>query len=129
MPVLAQRGAGGTAPTHSQTGTRRRLVFSTTLRPLYHEKYLVPIVQKSATKLYALQIVKFISIIFILVLMSKIHIIVLVYYCRSRSQWPRGLRRRSAASRLLRSWVRIPPGAWLFVVSVVCCQVEVSATS
>jgi len=34
-----------------------------------------------------------------------------------RSQWPRGLRRRSAATRLLRSWVRIPPGAWMFV----CC--------
>ena len=74
-----------------------------------------------------------------------------------RSQWPRGLRRRSAAARLLRSWVRIPPGAWMFVccecsvlsgrglcdrlitgpeesygcvsvVSVVCCQVEVCAT-
>ena len=36
----------------------------------------------------------------------------------SRSQWPRGLRRRSAADRLLRSWVRIPPGAWMFV----CCD-------
>ena len=36
----------------------------------------------------------------------------------SRSQWPRGLRRRSAAARLLRSWVRIPPGAWMFV----CCE-------
>ena len=35
-----------------------------------------------------------------------------------RSQWPRGLRRRSAAARLLRSWVRIPPGAWMFV----CCE-------
>ena len=35
-----------------------------------------------------------------------------------RSQWPRGLRRRSAAARLLRSWVRIPPGAWIFV----CCE-------
>ena len=48
-----------------------------------------------------------------------------------RSQWPRGLRRRSSAARLLRLWVRIPPGAWMFVylsvVSVVCCQVEVSA--
>ena len=30
-----------------------------------------------------------------------------------RSQWPRGLRRRSAAARLLRWWVRIPPGAWI----------------
>ena len=35
-----------------------------------------------------------------------------------RSQWPRGLRRRSAAACLLRSWVRIPPGAWIFV----CCE-------
>ena len=33
----------------------------------------------------------------------------------SRSQWPRGLRRRSAAARLLGLWVRIPPGAWMFV--------------
>ena len=46
-----------------------------------------------------------------------------------RSQWPRGLRRRSAAARLLRLWVRNPPGAWTSVVSVVCCEVEVSATS
>ena len=35
-----------------------------------------------------------------------------------RSQWPRGLRRRSTAARLLRSWVRIPPGSWKFV----CCE-------
>jgi len=35
-----------------------------------------------------------------------------------RSEWPRGLRRRSAAARLLRSWVRIPPVAWMFV----CCE-------
>jgi hypothetical protein len=35
-----------------------------------------------------------------------------------RSQWPRCLRRRSAAVRLLRLWVRIPWGAWMFV----CCE-------
>jgi len=35
-----------------------------------------------------------------------------------RSQWPRGLRRRSAAARLLRSWFRIPPRAWMLV----CCE-------
>ena len=35
-----------------------------------------------------------------------------------RSQWPRGLRRRSSAARLLRLWVRIPPGTWMFV----CCE-------
>ena len=37
-------------------------------------------------------------------------------YCRS--QWPRGIKRRSLAARLLRLWVRIPPGAWIFV----CCE-------
>ena len=35
-----------------------------------------------------------------------------------RSQWPRGLRCRSSAARLLRLWVRIPPKAWMFV----CCE-------
>jgi hypothetical protein len=56
-----------------------------------------------------------------------------IYACyvadNSRSQWPHGLRRRSAAVRLMRLFVRIPPGAWMYVVCVVCCQVEVSATS
>ena len=37
---------------------------------------------------------------------------------KSQTQWPRGLRRRSTAARLLRSWVRIPPGAWISV----CCE-------
>jgi hypothetical protein len=32
-----------------------------------------------------------------------------------RSQWPRGLRRRSAAAWLLGSRFRIPPVAWMFV--------------
>jgi hypothetical protein len=40
------------------------------------------------------------------------------YICIRRSQWPRCLRRRSSAARLLRSWVRIPAGAWMFV----CCE-------
>jgi hypothetical protein len=51
---------------------------------------------------------------------------------RCRSQWPRGLRRRSAAAQLLGSRVRIPVGAWMFVscVYMLCCPlyVEVSAT-
>ena len=42
----------------------------------------------------------------------------LLFCYASRSQWPRGLRRRSADARLLRSWVRIPSGAWIFV----CCE-------
>jgi hypothetical protein len=35
-----------------------------------------------------------------------------------RSQWHRGIRRGSSAARLLRLWVRIPRGAWMFV----CCE-------
>jgi hypothetical protein len=53
-----------------------------------------------------------------------------IYICVCRSQWPCGIRRRSTAAPLLRSWVRIPPGhGCLSVLCVRCCQVEVSATS
>jgi len=37
-----------------------------------------------------------------------------------RSQRPRGLRRRCVASRLLRLWVRIPPGVCMFVYCECC---------
>jgi hypothetical protein len=41
----------------------------------------------------------------------------------SQSQWPRRLRRRSAAERFLGSWVRIPQRAWMFVFyECLCCQ-------
>jgi len=46
-----------------------------------------------------------------------VNILLLMNFIR-RSQWPRGLRRRSTDARLLRSWVRIPPRAWMFV----CCE-------
>jgi len=48
-----------------------------------------------------------------------------------KQYWPIPVAAQSKAARLLRSWVRIPPdhGCLLSVVSVVCCQVEVSATS
>jgi len=39
-------------------------------------------------------------------------------YIKSRGQWPRGRRPMSTAARLLRSWVRIPPEAWMSV----CCE-------
>jgi len=42
----------------------------------------------------------------------------LYLFVKCRSQCPRGLRRRSAAARLLRLWVRIPPGSWMSV----CCE-------
>jgi hypothetical protein len=41
-----------------------------------------------------------------------------LFWFNRRSQWPRGLRRRSAAARLLRLWFRFPPGAWMSV----CCE-------
>ena len=40
---------------------------------------------------------------------------------RSWFQLPRGISRRSAAARLLRLWVRIPPGAWMSD----CCECRV----
>jgi hypothetical protein len=42
----------------------------------------------------------------------------LVITNKIRSQWPRGLRRRLSAARLLRYWVRILPGSRMFV----CCE-------
>ena len=43
----------------------------------------------------------------------------LKFYSRlCQSQWPRGLMRRSAAARMLRLWVRIPPWTWMSV----CCE-------
>jgi hypothetical protein len=53
----------------------------------------------------------------------------MVYRIYCQSQWLRGLRRRTVAARLLRLRVRIPRGAWMLVVSVVCCHAEVSATN
>jgi hypothetical protein len=47
----------------------------------------------------------------------------------SRSRWPRGFRRGSAAVRLLGVRVWIPPEhGYLSLVNVVSCQVEISAT-
>jgi hypothetical protein len=50
-------------------------------------------------------------------------------YGTCRSQCPCGLRCVFAAARLLGLWVRIPAGhGCLSLVSIVCCQVEVSVT-
>jgi len=45
-----------------------------------------------------------------------------------RSQRLHGLSGGSVAACLLGLRVRIPPGSWMSVVTVVCCQVEVCAT-
>jgi hypothetical protein len=51
-------------------------------------------------------------------------------YYYGQSQQPRDLRRRSTTARLLRSLFKSHQGhGCLSVVSVVCCQVEVSAMS
>ena len=48
----------------------------------------------------------------------NIRIIINSIWTDSWSQKPGVLRRRSSAACLLRSWVQIPPGAWMFV----CCE-------
>jgi len=56
---------------------------------------------------------------------------VIPQYIIRRSQWPRGLGRRSAAGQPAEIVGSNPTGGhgYLSVVSVLCCQVEVSATS
>ena len=43
-----------------------------------------------------------------------------------RSQWPRGLKRGSAAARLLRLWVLNLPRSWKFVWCECCVEVSAS---
>jgi hypothetical protein len=50
--------------------------------------------------------------------MSRRDFFVILLYSVCRSQWPSGLRRGSAAARLLGLRVRIQPRVWLFV----CCE-------
>ena len=45
-------------------------------------------------------------------------------YKHCRSKWPRGLRRRSAAARLLRSWVRTNLTGALMFVCCECCMLS-----
>jgi len=55
------------------------------------------------------------------------HIHCTIFFCRS--YWPRSLRCRSAATRLLEFRIRIPSGhECLSLLIVMCCQVEVSAS-
>ena len=59
------------------------------------------------------------------------------FVCQAGNFWTTVLRMRlpvpvaargSAAARLLGFPFRIPPWAWMFVVSVLCCQVEFSSS-
>ena len=55
---------------------------------------------------------------YVYITFQSLYIFRYVIFSQCRSHWPRGLRRRSAAARLLRLWVRIPPGSWMFF----CCE-------
>ena len=57
-----------------------------------------------------------------------IKLILSVKFINRRSQWLRGLRRGSAAARLLGLRVRISLGAWMSVPSECCVLSEFSAT-
>ena len=50
--------------------------------------------------------------------MSSATVIIIIIIIIINEFWSRGLRRRAAVARLLRSWVRIPAGAWMFG----CCE-------
>jgi hypothetical protein len=70
----------------------------------------------------------------ITLLINSIHLPSMIYNfdsCKRNgpSQWPRDLRRGSAAACLLGLRVRIVPGVWMSIVSVVSCQVEVCPTA
>jgi hypothetical protein len=84
--------------------------------------------QPVSAKTFGEETVHRLCLIFIVWIIGYVgYIWIWIYICLDcRSQWPRDLRSRYMAARLLRSWVQIPPGAWMF--SVVCCHVEVSAT-
>jgi hypothetical protein len=54
----------------------------------------------------------------VVILLLLLVLLLLLLNCRS--QLTRGLRRRSTAAHLQRSWVRIQPGAWTFICCVCC---------
>ena len=62
---------------------------------------------------------------------TNIYIYIYIYiYINDQFQWPRGLKRGYSTARLVGLRVQIPRRGrgCMSVVSVVCCQVEVSAT-
>jgi len=53
--------------------------------------------------------------LYIICTCNEVYIYVKCIFSERWFQWPRGLRRRSAAARLLRLWVRTPTRAWMSV--------------
>ena len=89
------------------------LIYPSSTLPLYLIFLAVPIVTNSLIRdVYKEQMITFRCVYKVAVKNNKAERkkLFLVFHSSRRSQWPRGLRRRSAAARLLRSWVRITPG-------------------
>jgi hypothetical protein len=56
-----------------------------------------------------------------IVILCLLNLSLLEFWCFTRNREPVPVARgRSTAARLLRSWVRIPPGVWMFVCCVYC---------
>jgi hypothetical protein len=88
----------------------------------FHSRGVLPHFRKQIAKCIIWEVVRCLLLLSNPSAISGMHV-----QLTGRLQWPRGLRRGSAAARLLRLWVRILPGAWMFVLSAVRFQGEVSA--
>ena len=104
--------------------TQHTVVSNNLLRRLYQSELFTNLTQN--LKLFKFNVLpttkmkKTITHETVLVNLTKLSYFIIIqsYRHNCRSQWPRGLRRRSTAAHLLRSWVRIPPRAWMFL----CCS-------
>jgi len=67
----------------------------------------------------------------IIIIYLSILLLFKIFNIHRPGQGPHGLRFMSSAVRLMRLWVRIPPGEWMSLCCEFCecCQVAVSAAS
>jgi hypothetical protein len=102
-------------PEHTASHPRRWQSYVSVCYPVwsgYHWKYVAGFVIMCKLSCW-----KWVGHHYLYILLMNVHIVnECTYYCWS--QWPRGLRRGSAAARLLGLWVRIPQQAWMSV----CCE-------
>jgi hypothetical protein len=126
VPRLRMSGAMPLLPTCALFGVGRHK-FSSTLWPGIQSAWLLSVHNKKWN--IPLPRREYGSSRFLLMNVSTLHhpdnvqVFTRSKFARSRSRWPRGLRRRSAAVRRLGLWVQIPPEAWMSV----CCECCVSS--
>jgi len=77
---------------------------------------------KISMRIQAVNLKIFVGTSELLYIYIYIYLFIYLYICKHtlNSEWPRGLRRVSTATRLLGLWVRIPPGASMSA-SRECC--------